>query len=129
MTPCMNPDIKTRDHLIFGNYKPNAYLGGIRRFENLSPETLKQLVEQNFADPESCHNGSPSIEDFLAFTEKNKGYTFGGYAVTDKRSDYGIGIDSISKTEEMETKEDLENFVKLARLADDFDISGYAWWD
>ena len=124
-----NTDIKTRDEIIFGEYDPKLYLGGVRYFTDMTLETIKMLVKTGFADPEDRQNEAPSIEEFISFMEANEGYVLGGYTVTDERSDYRISIDRIEKTEPIYTKEELEAFVDFARWADDFETDGYAWWD
>ena len=50
---CKN--IRKRDEIIFGNYDPDAYMGGIRIFEDMSYDTLKQLVDEGFVDVEEIN--------------------------------------------------------------------------
>ena len=81
----LNKDIKRRDELIFGDYDPLEYSGnsgGVRKFNGVSAQRLRQLLEENFTDPDIDQNGSPSIMEMLEFSEKwNSKYVFGGYAV------------------------------------------------
>ena len=125
----MNMDIEKRDQIIFGEYDPKKYSGGIRYFNGMNASTLRKLIKDGFCDPESCQNCSPSNEEFLTFMEDNDGYYVNGYAVSVDRSDYRVSIEAIKKEDGIGTKEELEDFVKFARGADEFDCSGYAWWD
>ena len=124
-----NMDIKTRDTIIFGDYEPDKYLGGTRDFKGMNVETLKKMVEMKFADPDEAQNGSPRIEEFIDFMESNEGYKVDGYVVTDQRADYRVSVEAIEKDGKIDTMEDLEAFIDFARCADEFDKSGYAWWD
>lgn len=125
----LNMDIKTRDEIIFGEYNPDAYSGGCRHFDYLDAPTLRKLIDMGFADPEEEQNSSPTIEEFLEFVENHDEYVLGGYVVTDQRDDYRVSITDISKDGEIETMDELKEFIEFARFADDFDPSGYAWWD
>ena len=44
----LNPNVKERDEIIFGEYDEEAYSGGTRHFDNISFEVLQQLLEQVF---------------------------------------------------------------------------------
>ena len=131
----LNKDIKRRDELIFGDYDPLEYSGnsgGVRKFNGLSAQRLRQLLEENFTDPDIDQNGSPSIMEMLEFSEKwNSKYVFGGYAVEIWRDDYRVSLDSI-------WREDLENLSEDERKAfmdfvgevDELDEENMsAWWD
>ena len=61
----LNKDVKKRDEIIFGNYDRKSYVGGVRRFEGLSLEKLKQLVDLKFIDLEEYHNSSPTVREFI----------------------------------------------------------------
>jgi hypothetical protein len=106
-----NKDEKRRDTIIFGDYHPEVapinyqnfkfgpgHTGGIRRFNNMSPATLQQLVEEGFADPQECQNEGPSIYVMLQFAEKHPEWqlTFEGYAVSKDRDDYRVTVDGIT---------------------------------
>lgn len=126
---CKN--IRKRDEIIFGNYDPDAYMGGIRRFEDLSYETLKQLVDEGFVDVEECQNLSPSIQDMMQFAEKyGKHYLFDGYVVSDKRDDYRVSIDGFKRVGPFEDFNEQNAFADFCSEADDLDLDlAYAWWD
>lgn len=125
----MNMDIKTRDTIIFGEYAPEKYGGGIRYFDGMTITTLKELIDKGFCNPEEEQNCSPTVEQFIDFMEANDGYVVNGYVVSDNRPDYRVSVTAIEKQKPIETKEELETFVYFARYADDFDVAGYAWWD
>ena len=125
-----NKDAKKRDELIFGAYQPDSYLGGIRRFEGMTLDELKELVELKFSDPEEAQNCSPTIEELIRFAENYEGYEFDGYAVDIERDDYRVSIEAIHKDGPVDNDE-LKAFIKEFRYADEFDIDDglYAWWD
>lgn len=125
-----NMDIKTRDELIFGEYAPEKYGGGVRDFNNMSVNLLKKLVDMRFADPDEAQNDSPTIQEFIDYMEDKNCYVVNGYVVTDNRGDYRVSVESIEKIGGFEDKEELIEFVDRFHNADEFDIkNGYAWWD
>lgn len=125
----LNKDIKTRDEIIFGKYDPKCYSGGTRYFNGLIPEVLQKLVDKGFADPNDAQNCAPTIQELLDFTKDKDGYTFGGYVVSDNRSDYRVSVDSIDHDIPL-NDEEFREFTMFARSADEFDPNnGSAWWD
>lgn len=124
-----NMDIKTRDEIIFGEYNPNTYSGGVRYFYGMNLDTLNKLIELGFVDLDEAQNNSPTIDEFIEWMENHDGYIVNGYVVSDKREDYRLSIVSIKKTEKIEDKDELVEFIEAFRNADVFDIDGYAWWD
>lgn len=131
----LNKDIKRRDELIFGDYDPLEYSGnsgGVRKFNGISVQTLKQLLEENFTDPDDDQNGSPSVREMLEFSEKwNNKYVFGGYAVEIWRDDYRVSLDSIWR-EDLEnlTADERKAFIDFAGEVDELDEENMsAWWD
>lgn len=126
---CKN--IRKRDEIIFGNYDPDTYMGGIRRFEDMSYETLKLLVAEGFVDVEECQNLSPSIQDMMQFAEKyGKNYMFDGYVVSDKRDDYRVSVDGFKHIGPFEDFNEQNAFADFCSEADDLDLDlAYAWWD
>ena len=122
-------DIKRRDEIIFGNYDPNEYRGGIRRFENMSYDTLKQLVDEGFVDVEDRQNFAPTIQEMMEFSKKyDKHYLFDGYVVSDKRDDYRLSVDAIKRDGDRDTLEEGYDFADFCSEADEI-YSKYAWWD
>lgn len=123
-----NRDIVRRDTLIFGAYEPDKYSGGIRFFDGMSKDTLSQLVEEGFADPEEHQNYAPTIGEFLEYD----GIVYNGYVVSLERGDYRVSVEAV------ETDDDSQNpmvgleFALAFRHADELDVeqwNGYAWWD
>ena len=86
----LNKDVTKRDEIIFGNYDRKSYVGGVRRFEDLSLEKLRQLVDLKFIDLEEYHNSSPTVREFIEFMEKYEEYNAIGYTVSIDREDYCI---------------------------------------
>ena len=128
----LNNDVKRRDELIFGEYDPRDYQGGVKKFYTLSVPTLKILLEEGFADPETDQNGSPTIKEMLAFSEKwNSKYEFGGYVVEIGRADYRVSIDAIHRSDlEDLTEEERKAFIEFVGDVDECDENELsAWWD
>ena len=125
-----NKDAKTRDEMIFGEYDESKYMGGVRRFEGMSLDLLKELMGKGYVDPEESQNNSPTIEEFIDYAEAWGGYVFDGYVVSPKRDDYRVSVETISKEGPVYTDE-LKAFINEFRFADEFYIDGslYAWWD
>lgn len=90
-------EVAERDGLIFGSYDPEEYYGGVRRFCDVSPETVAKLIEKGYADPDDTQNDSPSIQEFLDYCEQHPemGLTLGGYVVSKDRGDCRVTIDGI----------------------------------
>ena len=126
---CKN--IKRRDEIIFGNYDPNEYWGGIRRFEDMGYDTLKQLVDEGFVDVEDRQNFAPTIQEMMEFSEKyDKHYLFDGYVVSDERDDYRLSVDGFKRGGDFDTVEEAEDFADFCSEADELDLDyAYAWWD
>ena len=131
----LNKDIDIRDTLIFGSFEEEKYMGGVRHFDNLSPDTLKELVKNDFADPSDMQNDSPSLQHFLLFAEHWKQYnvTLHGYVVSIERSDYRFTIEGIdSEADEDYCLDYILQFVDSFRHADDFRLNKYksrCWYD
>ena len=126
----LNRDIKTRDEMIFGEYNPERYSGGCRNFDEMNLETIKELIDKGFCDPDECQNSSPTVEEFVNFIANHEGWYLNGYAITDKRHDYRVSITGMCKERMIEDIDELKDFVEFARFADEFDMKfGYAWWD
>ena len=127
-----NKNEKARDEIIFGEYEPDKYMGGIRRFDNLPVEKLKELADLEYIDIDDHHNAAPTAEKFIGFMEKHPGYTAMGYVVSVKRDDYRMNVDGIEKDGGTVSEEEQDEFEKLFGKADDFkmtDETMYAWFD
>lgn len=133
----LNPDQVLRDSIIGSNFIETESKGGIRDFKNLPVDTLKLLVEQNFAhEHDSCDYG-PTINEYLAFTDdilkcnSDLIITFDGHAVDHWRSDYRVSVEAIS----IQGVIDLtirRMFLHLVGNADDLKVTEnllYAWYD
>ena len=128
----LNEDVNSRDTILFGEgFNSKEYPGGVRHFNKLSLENLKELIENRFIELEECQNESPSTEEILHFMEKYPDYTTHGYAVSPLREDYRVTLEGVEKDIPAESKEELEDFTKLFRLADEFIIDSYmyCWFD
>jgi hypothetical protein len=126
----MNKDIEKRDKILFGSYNPDDYMGGIKRFDNVTVETLNKLIDEEFLDGDGTQNYSPTVDEFIEFMDEYPNWTAFGYAVSNHRGDYRITVTGIERNEGMtQIDKELEDFVDLARHAEEFDIKGYCWWD
>lgn len=88
------------------------------RFQ-ITLDTLKELVKNNFADPQENQNGSPTISDFIKFGEKykNEEIYFTGFAIPPERHDYSIIIEGAKCN--TTNKEFIADFVRTFRKADE----------
>lgn len=133
----MNKDINSRDMILFGEYNPEKYLGGIRSFDCCSLETIKTLLEKGFIDAEECQNCSPSTAEFIEIAEtEGVDAEFGGYAVAISRGDYRVTITDITVEFDAGNIDLMIKMINELRYADEFDMSInggicqiYAWWD
>ena len=127
----LNENVKLRDEIIFGKYEPAKYMGGIRRFDNLNLDKLKELAVLNFINLEENQNYSPTIREFIEFVEKYPEYTVMGYTVSIERSDYRVSIEGIEKNSTAESETEETEFIELFGNADEFDSDNkmYAWFD
>lgn len=108
----LNPNVKQRDEIIFGAYEPKKYLGGIRKFEGLRLETLKELSDLGHLNLFDAQNDGPTIQKFMDFMEKYPGYKAMGYVVSKDRGDYRLTVDGIEKVESHISMAELEDFLK-----------------
>ena len=129
----LNKNIKARDEIIFGDFNPYAYLGGIRRFKGLTVDKLELLIQANFVDVDTRQNYAPSIQELLDFAKiwGKDSYVFDGYTVIDTRPDYRVSIDGFSRIAScFESDAEERAFENLCRDADEFDLDkADAWWD
>jgi len=119
-----NKDEKTRNALL------GIHKGSYVQFSNLNVETLKTLIDSNFADPEENQNDSPTIAEFFEFMREYPEYKAHGYAIGLVRSDYRISIEGLDGYPK--TSDSFTSFVKAFRLADTFNVTaGYVrcWYD
>lgn len=125
----LNRDYEKRDKIIFGAYEPTEYSGGVRRFQRLSFDKVKELVDNNFIDFDDAQNLAPTASMFYSFLKKYPFYYVGGYAVSPDRYDYRISFDELersSNTDIIVTPEEDSDFYSFAENAEEeFD---YACW-
>lgn len=127
----LNRDVVTRDKMIFGSYESSKYCGGIRRFKGLNLDTLKMLVQKNFAEEEEAQNYAPTTAEIIEFMSKHEGYTAHGYAVSIERGDYRVTLEGVSKDRAADSAEELEEFKTLFKEADTLNTNAkmYCWFD
>lgn len=136
MYPDLNRNVDRREQIIFGEekYDSKKYPGGIRCFCQMSYDTLKKLVEENFVYVEDRQNDAPSIAELMQYAEKYPNVTFDGYAVELMRDDYRISIETVRQNfgNSKNAAEAVKDFSNNFHAADEFRVdekSGYAWWD
>lgn len=109
----LNKDEETRDKLLFGNYNPDMYEGGIRRFAGLTAAGISELLKGGFINPREKLNGAPDVVKIHMFMEKYPAYTAHGYAVSLKRSDYRISLSGVAKNRTADSVEEKKDFDYL----------------
>lgn len=101
------------------------FLGGIEYFRGLDVDTLKELVDKGYADPEDAQNSAPTIREIMAAMDANPELTAHGYWVSRDRGDARISIEGVEGTID-------PGYVGIFRHADDFEYDGsyiYCWFD
>lgn len=124
----LNRNEEDRDRLIFGEFNPNEYHGGIRYFHGLSLATLQELFDRHFIDPNDRQNDAPTAKQFKAFMERYPAYTAHGYAVMLPRDDYRVTLDGVTKRAPADSMNELKDFATLFKDADTFDASIMGCW-
>ena len=129
----MNMDQDTRDAIIApfttdGMGTPDrTYV----RYEGLTPEALKELVDQGFADRGEAQNDAPELGSLLDYALENKSITFSGYTIGKPRNDYRVTVDKIVLSDKSD-KDATIRFALRFHSADELsDHNGAlsAWWD
>lgn len=131
-----NMDVERRDELVFKG-KADPY--DIKYFNALDVQTLAELLDANFADPEMTQNESPSIAEFYAFmvhcAEKypENTVTAHGYVIGTEREDYRVSIEGLEcrDPEDKISKDLLVEFLTLCKNADELEYKKTlrSWWD
>ncbi|MBQ3433665.1 MAG: hypothetical protein II857_04105 [Selenomonadaceae bacterium] len=124
----MNQDVQTRDKLIFGEYNPDAYLGGVRYFENLSLDTLNTLLENKFIAAGERQNDAPTTAQIQSFMARYPEYTAHGYAVAITRPDYRVTLEGVSKGRGADSAQELADFTELFKFADELNTATMDCW-
>lgn len=76
-------------------YREFGWTGGVMHYENMDVETLKQLIEKGYADPNDRQNCAPCIKDFVALMEKYPTLKAHGYVVERERNDARISVEGV----------------------------------
>ena len=129
-----------RDVVIFGKEidwkNGKESLGGILRFSEMSLDTLKFLVEKEFACLDDTQNDAPSLGEFIEFLEEcnNDNIKLHGYAVSPWRDDYRVTIEGMifdydPDTLNMDLHRKIVLFNRRAYKFDDKDGKLISWWD
>lgn len=123
--------------MIFGEYAPKEYFGGVRHFDGLSPVTVMELLNYDFIEEKENQNYSPTTAEFLELIEGHEDKaSFIGYTVSVDREDYRTTLEGIElKIPDYDT-DFIQLCVRSLRGADEFTFehdedSWYirAWWD
>lgn len=107
--------------------------GGCIRF-SCNYNHMKELLILRQIDLSDHHNDSPTVREFLEFCDRNdchESVTFGGYVITEQRSDARVSFEEIYLDVSDSSPNALLDFVDRFRLADEFELKGTlrAWWD
>jgi hypothetical protein len=123
-----NRDIKRRQE-ITGFSEPAG--DDVIYFEMMTAQTLRQLIDEKFADPEVSQHDAPSIEDICKFLEENEGFTAHGYLVGIDRDDYRVSIEGV-EFQGIYSTAALKAFIQLFRFADELEVDDQylrCWYD
>lgn len=128
-----------RDNVLFGApYEELRYKSGGTSFFKAKPNEIQNLVDLHLIDPEECQNDSPTISEFLEYTENHPDGNFDlhGYAVSQTRPDARVTIDAISITGPRKISSEMAGFIEMYHWADEMtvrndwdNITIKAWWD
>lgn len=121
-----------RDQIIFGeDFNPKKYMGGLRRFDNLSLDQINQLDELGAINRNDCQNNAPSAGEMIDFlrSRDTEGWYVHGYCISPERSDFRISFEGVVK-KSSPTRKDIIDFAKRFKWADEFDIdeNGLRCW-
>jgi hypothetical protein len=137
-TKLYKADHRQRDLILKGFFTDKDYIGGSRRFSNLPLELLELILLENHTDHNEKHNNAPSIRDLIIFAKQmsEKGYYFffNGYAISPKRDDYRVSVDTINIKYYFDNSNHLNNKIieKFFKDADEKDLDNGTmrfWYD
>lgn len=124
-----------RERLVFRRpFDPKGYqMGGCVRFDEISPETARELIALDFLDPEDAQNSSPTAEEFVRFCEEHDGdWYLHGYVISPTRDDTRVTIEGIGSRGAI-PDDSLIDFIKMCRDADELNAERgcgvYCWYD
>jgi len=124
-----------REQLVFGQpYDPKSYeMGGCKRFDRLSLNSAKDLVNLGLLDLADRQNDSPEARDMLDFVEDHgDGWYVHGYVISPTRDDCRVTLEGVGYSGEPLSMDDLLDFVDAFRFADEFEVgkeSAWCWYD
>ena len=125
-------NVNQRDMILFNQpYDDGQYLGGIRRFRELSKEDYDGLLSLGVIDPMDRQNDAPPINEIMAFIEEHPNFYAHGYAVSPKRDDYRVSLEGVECDGEY-SLEDVIDFFRVFRYPDEYDVMDgkiYCWYD
>ncbi len=121
-----NTDFKRRSK-IMGHDTSGAY----HSFEGMKVDTLRNLIVEQFADPEDQQNDAPNIAKIYKFLEAHPDFTAHGYTIGGDRSDHRVSIEGIAFRGRYGNTV-VEDFVCFAQHADELTVEDRylrCWWD
>ena len=113
----LNNDEEKRDKIIFGEYDPDSYIGGVRHFEGLTCDKLSDLLSQNFINPLEKKKNAPDVVQIHQFIERYPDYTAHGFAISNRRYDYRVTLEGIKKEKPPDSAAELEDFKAFSKDA------------
>jgi len=131
----LNGDTARRDELL-DEAMPGSYLGAdIRYFTGMTPNTLRALIEEGFADGAERQNAAPPIAELIGYMESHQGISAIGYAIAPERDDYRVSVEGLVLAFPY-TDEQERSFREFCEGADELfltnSVAGHglrAWWD
>lgn len=124
----LNKDQALRDVIL--GILPHHYAGGIAKFNGLTVDKLKLLIDNNFIDMQGTQNYSPTTEDIYNFMCRHPEMMAHGYAVNLSRSDYRVTLEGVQG--HTDSQGTINEFISIFRQADEFmfeDGHLYCWYD
>lgn len=129
-------DYKLRDEIIFGDYAPQEYTGGIRRIKILKLEQVDELLENKFIDLNYCYNDSPQLKVLYNFVKNHPDtrFNFIGFVDSPERVPSEVvitGLESVGQYSVRTQEHFRDTFSELNpdEFAYEDSADLYAWWD
>ena len=128
-----NKDVAARDKMLGIDTTKDGkkFPGGTTRISGVTLTQLEKLLTEKFADPEEQQNDCPPIGEILEFIELHPDFTAHGYVTGIQRSDYRVSLEGVD-LDRPPTKEEIVDFVKTFRYADELDVLDdrlHCWFD
>ena len=132
--------LNARDTILFDTpYEEKRYAHGGTCYFCVQPHKIWMLIKEGLIDPSERQNDGPSIEEFMEYVmddDHNGKYLLGGYAVSAKREDERVTIDTIKCIGSKELTKDMVDFIERFHWADELNlrldwdgVTVRAWWD